>query len=133
MKLKDLLCVVELGSIVLVLELGWFHLVLQSAEISLSEFHLGVGLKTLVQGRALSLVVLGVNSRTCSLGERFTEQVLRLDLRHVTSVAGNVLSFQVLSRATKPIVALLGIVSVRNGATLLIDLRRSRVVLASGI
>ena len=57
----NLLCVVELRSIVLVLHLGGFHLVFEPAEVFLAHLLLGVGLETLIQWRALSFVVLAVD------------------------------------------------------------------------
>ena len=57
----NLLCVVEGGGIVLVLELGGLHLVLEPAEVVLAHLLLGVGLETLVQRRLLPLVVLAVD------------------------------------------------------------------------
>ena len=95
-----LLSVVEVCSVLLVFELGRLHVVLQAAEVVLAVLHLGVGLESLVERRLLSLIVLAIDSGASCLGKGFAEEVLRLDLGHVTSVARHMLSFQVLSWAT---------------------------------
>ena len=123
----------ELRGVVLVLQLSWFSVILQSAEVFLSELGLLVSLETLVKRRLLALVVLSVDGAAGCLGKGFAEEVLGLDLRYVTSVAGDVLSLKILCGSTEPVLTCLGIVTVSNGVTSGIGHRRFRIVLAGSI
>ena len=123
----------ELSGIDLVLKLGWLHIVDQLAEVTLAELGLLVSLESLVKRRLLALVVLSVDGGACSLGEGFSEEVLRFDLRHVTGISWDVLSLKVLGGTSKPVIALFRIVTESNGSTILVNGGRFRVVLAVGI
>ena len=100
-----LLGVMEACSVLLVFELGRLHVVLQPPEVVLSKLGLLVRLEALVEGWLLSLVVLSIDSCASSLRERLAEQVLGLDLGHVACISWHMLSFQVLSGATEPVLA----------------------------
>ena len=102
----------EVRCVLDIFKLGRLDIVLKSAEVILGELLLGMGLETLVKWWDLALVVLGVDGRAGGLGEGSTEEVLRCNLWDVASVAWNVLGFQVLGGSTKPVVTLLGIVSI---------------------
>lgn len=128
-----LLSVMELGGVNLVLELRWLHVALQPAEVILAELLLGKRLETLVKRRLLTLVVLSVDRCPRRLGKRLAEEILRLDLRHVALVARDVLCLQVLGGTTKPVFAFFRDVSVSNVNAFVINGRRLRVVLASGV
>lgn len=87
-------------SVLLVLELGWLHVVLQSPEVVFSKLLLLVGLESLIKRWRLTLGVLRIDGGTSSLGERLSEQVLRLYLGHVAGVTWHVLCLQVLGWPT---------------------------------
>ena len=97
----------ELGGILLVPQLSWLHSVLQSSMVVLAMLSLRISLETLVQRRYLALIVLGVDSGAGGLSKRLAEEVLRLNLRDVASVPGDVLSLQVLGWTAQPVLALL--------------------------
>lgn len=97
----------EVRGVLLILELGWLHVILQSAEVILAVLGLCVGLESFVERRALSLVVLTVDGRAGRFGERLTEEVFRSNLWNVTSVAWDMLRFQVLCRTAEPVFSLL--------------------------
>ena len=59
----------EVRGVLLVLELGWLHVILQSAEVILAVLGLRVGLESLIERRALSLVVLTVDGRASRFSE----------------------------------------------------------------
>ena len=111
-----LLGIVECRSISLILEFGRFDIVLESAEVVLAKLSLCISLETLIERRLLALVILSVDGRASRLCERLAEQVLRFDLGYVASIAWDVLCLQVLSRATKPVLAFLRVVTVCNGS-----------------
>jgi len=117
----------------LILVLGRLLSVLQSAEVVLAKLGLLHRLESLVERWLLSFVVLAVDSRSRGLSEGFTEEILRLDLWDVASIPRDVLGLQILSRTTEPVVSLFGVVTVRNGAALLVDRGGLRVVLAGGV
>lgn len=95
----DLLSIMELACVCLIFELGWFSIVLESAEVIFAELGLGVGLETLVERWLLTFIVLSVDCRACRFGERLAEEVLRLNLGYISSVAWDMLSLKVLSWA----------------------------------
>jgi len=117
----------------LILVLSGLLSILQSAEVVLAKLCLLHRLESLVERWLLSFVVLAVDSRSSSLSEGFSEQILRLDLGDVASITWNVLRLEVLSWTTEPVLSFLGVVAVRNGAAFLVDGRGLGVVLAGGV
>ena len=133
MRYSYLLSVMEACSVLLILELCWFHIVLQSPKVVFSKLLLLVGLEALIKRWLLSLIVFGVDGGASSLREWLSEQVLRLDLGHVAGVTWNMLSLQVLGWTTEPVITSLWIVTVSNGSTLCVSRGWLRVVLASSV
>ena len=97
----------ELGGILLVPQLSWLHSVLQSSMVVLAMLSLCISLETLIERRDLALVVLRVDGCTSSLSELFSEEVLRLNLRDVAGVPGDMLGLQVLGGTAQPVLAFL--------------------------
>ena len=97
----------ELTSVDLILELRGLHVILESAEIIFAEFSLLISLESLVKRRLLTFVILSIDGSARCLGEGFTEQVFRLNLRHIAGISWNVLSLQILSGTSEPVLSLL--------------------------
>ena len=59
----------EVCRILLVFQLSWLHVILQSTEVVLTVLSLSVGLESLVERWLLTLVVLGVDCSSCCFCE----------------------------------------------------------------
>ena len=101
----------EVGSIFEISLLSRAFVDLQSAEVVFGEI-LGVRGSELIFGRrGDSLCVLAVNSSSRSLSEALCEDVLRLNLGDVARVSRDVLGLNVVSRTSKPVISVLGVVA----------------------
>jgi hypothetical protein len=103
--------IVEVSSMFQVSLLGRALRDLQSTEVVLRE-SLCVGGSELVFGRRSdSFVELAVNGSSSSLSETRGVDVLRLNLGNVTGVSRDVLGLHVVSRSSKPVISVLGVIS----------------------
>jgi hypothetical protein len=73
---------------------------------------------------------LTVNSSSRSFSERLSVNVLRLNLRNITSISRNVLSLNIVSGTTEPVITMLGVVSKLKGIVEFISSRSIRVKLS---
>jgi hypothetical protein len=73
---------------------------------------------------------LTVNSSSRSFSERLSVNVLRLNLRNITSISRNVLSLNIVSGTTEPVITVLGVVSKLKGIVEFISSRSIRVKLS---
>ena len=100
-----LLGIVEVVAIVDVFALGWVEVILQFPEVGLSELRLVLGGESLLNRVVEALLMLVVNCRSGGLREALSVEVLTCNLRNVTCVSGNVLSFNILCWAADPVLA----------------------------
>lgn len=73
---------------------------------------------------------LTVNSSSRSFSERLSVNVLRLNLRNITSISRNVLSLNIVSGTTEPVITMLRVVSELKGIVEFISSRSIRVKLS---
>jgi hypothetical protein len=78
----------------------------------------------------LTGIELTVNSSSRSFSERLSVNVLRLNLRNITSISRNVLSLNIVSGTTEPVITMLGVVSKLKGIVEFISSRSIRVKLS---
>ena len=107
LRVNYLLSIVEVSCVDLILSLSRLQVVLESPEVLLAELGLCRRLETFIKRRLLSLVVLCVDGSAGRLCKRLAKEVLRLDLRHVTLIAWDVLRLQVLRGTTQPVLSFL--------------------------
>jgi len=125
--------IVEISSIGQVFLLGGTEFLgLQPAEVVGVEFFHVRGGEALDGWWGDALAVLSVDSCSSGLGERFSVQVLRLNLWHVSGVTGDVLRLNVGVRAAQPVVSMLGEVSVLECVIKLIRIGRLRIEFTLG-
>jgi hypothetical protein len=127
-----LLGIVEVSSVFEISLLGRALSNLQSTEVVLTK-SLAVGSSELVLGRRVdSFVEFAVDGSTGSLSERLGIDVLRLNLRNVARVTGNMLSLNVVGRSSEPVISVLGVVAELKGFVEFISSRCVRVEFTLG-
>jgi len=103
---------------------------LESTEVVFTEVSSIRSLELFLGRRVDSGNVLTVNSSSRSFSERLSVNVLRLNLRNITSISRNVLSLNIVSRTTEPVITMLGVVSKLKGIVEFISSRSIRVKLS---
>lgn len=103
---------------------------LESTEVVFTEVSSIRSLELFLGRRVDSGNVLTVNSSSRSFSERLSVNVLRLDLRNITSISRNVLSLNIVSGTTEPVITMLGVVSKLKGIVEFISSRSIRVKLS---
>jgi len=103
---------------------------LESTEIVFTEVSSIRSLELFLSRRVDSGNVLTVNSSSRSFSERLSVNVLRLNLRNITSISRNVLSLNIVSGTTEPVITMLGVVSKLKGIVEFISSRSIRVKLS---
>jgi len=124
--------IVEVSGVFQVSLLGRAVSYLESAEVVFREI-ISIRSSELVLGRrADSFVELAVNSSSSSFSETLGVDVLRLNLRDVASVSGDVLSLDVVGGSSEPVITVLGVVSNLQSFVEFISLRCVGVELTLG-
>lgn len=100
---------------------------LESTEVVFTEVSSIRSLELFLGRRVDSGNVLTVNSSSRSFSERLSVNVLRLNLRNITSISRNVLSLNIISGTTEPVITMLGVVSKLKGIVEFISSRSIRV------
>lgn len=95
----------------MILNISWFMLILDTSEISLVELRIMSSLEPLMRWNSNTRHIFFINGLCCRLCKRFTKDVLRLHIRHITLVPWYVLSFHIVIRPTNPILSILRDVS----------------------
>lgn len=103
---------------------------LESTEVVFTEVSSIRSLELFLGRRVDSGNVLTVNSSSRSFSERLSVNVLRLNLRNITSISRNVLSLNIVSGTTEPVITMLGVVSKLKGIVEFISSRSIRVKLS---
>lgn len=103
---------------------------LESTEVVFTEVSSIRSLELFLGRRVDSGNVLTVNSSSRSFSERLSINVLRLNLRNITSISRNVLSLNIVSGTTEPVITMLGVVSKLKGIVEFISSRSIRVKLS---
>jgi len=103
---------------------------LESTEVVFTEVSSIRSLELFLGRRVDSSNVLTVNSSSRSFSERLSVNVLRLNLRNITSISRNVLSLNIVSGTTEPVITMLGVVSKLKGIVEFISSRSIRVKLS---
>jgi len=103
---------------------------LESTEVVFTEVSSIRSLELFLGRRVNSGNVLTVNSSSRSFSERLSVNVLRLNLRNITSISRNVLSLNIVSGTTEPVITMLGVVSKLKGIVEFISSRSIRVKLS---
>lgn len=103
---------------------------LESTEVVFTEVSSIRSLELFLGRRVDSGNVLTVNSSSRSFSERLSVNVLRLNLRNITSISRNVLSLNIVSRTTEPVITMLGVVSKLKSIVEFISSRSIRVKLS---
>ena len=130
-KVKNyLLSVVEVSSMFKISLLSRAFSNLESTEVVFTEVSSIRSLELFLGRRVDSGNVLTVNSSSRSFSERLSVNVLRLNLRNVTGISRNVLSFNIVSGTTEPVITMLGVVSKLKGIVEFISSRSIRVKLS---
>lgn len=107
----DLLGIMEVISIIYILDLSWVNLLLECPKVVLVELS-GILCGVSALHRMLhSLLILSIDSLSCGFGEALTIEVLARDLRDVPSVPWDVLRLHIAVRATDPVLTLHGLVT----------------------
>ena len=99
----------------------------ESTEVVFTEVSSIRSLELFLGRRVDSGNVLTVNSSSRSFSERLSINVLRLNLRNITSISRNVLSLNIVSGTTEPVITMLGVVSKLKGIVEFISSRSIRV------
>ena len=102
----------ELSCVSLVLNFGRCSLVLQVSELVLSVFLARSGLVFVIKWGNKAANVLVVDWNTGFFCKRLAVKILRLNLGNVAGVTWNMLSFDILSRATKPVFTVLRLITI---------------------
>lgn len=103
---------------------------LESTEVVFTEVSSIRSLELFLGRRVDSGNVLTVNSSSRSFSERLSVNVLRLNLRNITSISRNVLSLNIVSGTTEPVITMLRVVSKLKGIVEFISSRSIRVKLS---
>lgn len=103
---------------------------LESTEVVFTEVSSIRSLELFLGRRVDSGNVLTVNSSSRSFSERLSVNVLRLNLRNITGISRNVLSLNIVSGTTEPVITMLGVVSKLKGIVEFISSRSIRVKLS---
>lgn len=86
---------------------GVFVISLQPAEVVLAEFSSVGGSEAVDSYGVGAFLVLGIDGAGSCLGEGFSVEVFRFDLRHVSCVTWNVLGLDVIVGTTEPVISVL--------------------------
>jgi hypothetical protein len=105
---------------------------LQSTEVILSKSFTVGGSELVLGRRADSFVEFAVDGSASSLSETLGIDVLRLNLGNVAWVTRNMLSLDVTSRSSEPVVSVLGVVAELKGFVEFISSRCVRVEFTLG-
>jgi hypothetical protein len=110
----------EVVCIINIFNLCWIDFVSQSSKVIFVKLSLVLGRESVLWGMSHTFFVLIIDSSACSFSETFSIQVFACNLRYISSVTGNMLSFDILSWATNPILTFHGCISVLNSFSFII-------------
>ena len=96
----------EVVAVVDVFSFGWVQVILQMSEIILGVGSLSLGGESVLHRMIEAFFVLAVDSLGCCFGEALSVEVLTCNLRDITSISWDMLSFDVLGGASNPILSL---------------------------
>lgn len=110
----SLLSISEVSSIILVFDLCWFYIILQSPELFLIKFLSILCFESLILRHVSSLNELFIDGGACNLRKWKSIYILTLDIGYISLISWYMLSLEISSRSTEPVVTDTRMVTILN-------------------